>query len=150
MVLFVGIQGSGKSSFYKERFYATHVRINRDMLKTAHRERAFIDTCLATQQRLVIDNTNPTRAERARYIQLARNAGFRAVGYYFRTNVRDAIGRNARRIGKARIPVPGILWTYKRLEVPALSEGFNELFCVTLAGRNRFTVEKADEQNLIK
>ena len=38
MVLFVDIQASGKSSFYLERFFRTHVRINLDMLKTLHRE----------------------------------------------------------------------------------------------------------------
>ena len=38
MVLFVGIQATGKSSFYLERFFRTHVRINLDMLKTHHRE----------------------------------------------------------------------------------------------------------------
>jgi predicted kinase len=32
-VIFVGIQGSGKSTFYNERFVDTHIRINLDMLK---------------------------------------------------------------------------------------------------------------------
>ena len=31
MVLFVGIQATGKPSFYLERFFRTHVRINLDM-----------------------------------------------------------------------------------------------------------------------
>ena len=38
MVLFIGIQATGKSAYYLEQFYRTHVRINRDMLKTRHRE----------------------------------------------------------------------------------------------------------------
>jgi predicted kinase len=33
-VLLVGIQGAGKSTFYQQRFFDTHVRINLDMLKT--------------------------------------------------------------------------------------------------------------------
>ena len=37
-VIFVGLQASGKSTFYRERFSRTHVRINLDMLKTRHRE----------------------------------------------------------------------------------------------------------------
>jgi hypothetical protein len=32
-VLFVGNQATGKSGFYLERFFRTHVRINGDMLK---------------------------------------------------------------------------------------------------------------------
>jgi transcriptional regulator with XRE-family HTH domain len=33
-IIFVGIQASGKSTFYRERFFDTHLRINLDMLKT--------------------------------------------------------------------------------------------------------------------
>ena len=33
-ILLIGIPGFGKCSFYKERFYTTHLHINRDMLKT--------------------------------------------------------------------------------------------------------------------
>jgi len=33
-VIFTGIQAVGKSTFYKEHFFTTHVRINLDMLKT--------------------------------------------------------------------------------------------------------------------
>ncbi len=33
-VLFVGAPGSGKTSFFKERFFSTHVRISLDLLKT--------------------------------------------------------------------------------------------------------------------
>ena len=46
-VILIGIQASGKSSFYKERFFDTHVRINLDMLKTKHRQRVLLDACLA-------------------------------------------------------------------------------------------------------
>ena len=33
-IIFVGLPGSGKSSFYKERFFDSHVRISLDLLKT--------------------------------------------------------------------------------------------------------------------
>ncbi|MEL6944740.1 MAG: ATP-binding protein, partial [Bacteroidota bacterium] len=33
-ILFIGIQASGKSTFYKERFFNTHVRISMDLLNT--------------------------------------------------------------------------------------------------------------------
>ena len=39
-VILIGIQGAGKSTFYKDRFFNTHVRINLDMLKTRHREKS--------------------------------------------------------------------------------------------------------------
>jgi predicted kinase len=80
-VILVGLQGAGKSSFYKERFFATHLRLSLDMLKTRHRERRLLRACVETGQRFVVDNTNPSRAERQVYIRAAKPAGFRVVGY---------------------------------------------------------------------
>ncbi|HEY7200493.1 MAG TPA: hypothetical protein VIC57_09790 [Candidatus Dormibacteraeota bacterium] len=77
-ILFVGVQAVGKSTFYAARFADSHVRINRDMLRTAHRERILLDACLRAGQPLVVDNTNLTAAVRARYIGPARGAGFQA------------------------------------------------------------------------
>ena len=80
-VVFVGLQASGKSSFYKERFFSTHVRISLDLLRTRNRERQFLAVCLETQQSFVIDNTNPTREDRAKYIDTAKAAKYSVVGY---------------------------------------------------------------------
>jgi hypothetical protein len=41
-VIFVGLQGAGKSSFYRERFFDTHLRLSLDMLRTRHRERLLV------------------------------------------------------------------------------------------------------------
>jgi predicted kinase len=79
-ILFTGIQATGKSSFYRERFFHTHVRINLDMLRTRHRERVLLRACLDALQPFVVDNTNLTRRDRAAYIELARAAGFRGCG----------------------------------------------------------------------
>ena len=65
-VIFVGLQGAGKSTFYKERFFATHLRINLDMLKTRHRERRLLQLCVETRQPFVVDNTNVLTTERER------------------------------------------------------------------------------------
>lgn len=67
-VIFIGIQASGKTSFYKERFFETHVRLSLDMLKTRHRQRLLIEACVAAQQPFVVDNTNVRQEERAEYI----------------------------------------------------------------------------------
>jgi hypothetical protein len=48
-VIFIGIQGTGKSSFYLERFFKTHVHLSQDLLKTKHRLRLFFNACLETQ-----------------------------------------------------------------------------------------------------
>src|SRR6266853_479136 len=78
-VIFVGVQGSGKTTFYRDRFFETHVRINLDMLKTRHREQLLLAACLAAKQPFVVDNTNPLPSDRARYIGVAREAGFRKL-----------------------------------------------------------------------
>ncbi len=149
-ILFIGVQGSGKSSFYKERFYETHLRINRDMLKTQNRERRLIETCLELRQAFVIDNTLATRSERAPHIAMARAAGFRVIGYFFQVTTRQAIARNKERAGKSKVPVVAILGTYKRLEPPSPQEGFNELFVVTIGKDRQFGVSPAPDYSLEK
>lgn len=140
--IFVGIQASGKSSFYRERFFDTHLRINLDMLNTRHREQILLRACIEAGQPFVVDNTNPTVEERAGYVKLARSAGFRVVGYCFRSQPKEALARNNHRRGKARIPEKGILGTYKRLRAPTLEEGFDELYHVYIDERGSFVVEE--------
>ena len=145
-IVFTGIQGTGKSSFYRERFFLTHVRINLDMLKTRHREKLLLNACLEGKQPFVVDNTNPTRAERQIYIEAAKQAAFRVIGYYFQSNVEDCKRRNEQRPAEERIPVRGILGTSARMELPSRQEGFDELFYVRIDEVNRFVVEEWQDE----
>jgi predicted kinase len=131
-VIFCGIQGSGKSTFFKEYFFRTHVRISLDLLRTRHREKIFLAACLESGQRFVVDNTNPTRAERAVYIQAARDKKFAAIGYYFSSLAEDAMARNALRTGKERVPDVVVKGTLAKLERPSLDEGFDTLYYVAI------------------
>jgi predicted kinase len=140
-VIFIGLQGAGKSTFYKERFFDTHLRINLDMLKTRHRERRLLSACAETGLAFVVDNTNPTRAERAVYIQAAKEAGFRIVGYYFQSKVEDCKRRNKQRLGDRQVPLRGILGTAGRMELPSLDEGFDELHYVRIEEGGGFVIE---------
>ena len=145
-VIFIGIQGTGKSSFYRERFFHTHVRINSDMLKTQHRLRVLFNACLETRQPFVLDNTHVSREVRAQFIGLAKAAGFRVVGYYFRSDIASALARNSGRVNAARIPDRGVLGTYKKLELPQRAEGFDALYYVQIDPAGKFQVEEwADE-----
>lgn len=132
LVLLIGLQASGKSSFYRQRLFHSHVRLNLDMLRTRHRERLLFEACLRAKQSMVIDNTNPSRSDRARYIEPARAAGFDVTGYYFRSVVSECLARNDEREGEQRIPERGVLGTAGRLERPALAEGFDALWYVTI------------------
>ena len=141
-LIFCGLQAAGKSSFYKERFFNTHLRINHDMLKTNHREARLLQVCLDIQQSFVIDKTNPTVETRAHYIGLARRAGFRVEGYYFQSRLEDCLRRNRARPVPQQIPDKGLFSTYHRLQPPTLAEGFDALYYVRMDEANQTFVVK--------
>ena len=140
-VIFIGIQASGKSSFYKERFFNTHVRINLDMLKTRNREDILLGACLRAKQPFVVDNTNPSVESRVKYLQAAHSARFDIIAYYFESSLQEAIIRNMRRAGKAQVPSQAIAMTQKKLQRPTLEEGFHALYRVRLVPSGEFLVE---------
>ena len=140
LIIFIGVQASGKSTFYKQNFYNTHLRLNLDMLKTRHRENILFEAGLASRTKMVIDNTNPTRQDRERYMQRAKDAGFEVIAYYFETDLKSTLERNSQREGKFNIPEVGICATYKKLGVLSLDEDFDEIFQVKTVGNRGFTV----------
>ena len=89
-----------------------------------------IAECLTNGRSFAVDNTNPTRYDRARYIPLAKPAGYRIIGYFMQAEIGDCIARNAQREGRARVPDKAIAATAHKLELPALDEGFDELYVV--------------------
>jgi len=144
-IIFCGIQASGKTTFYKENYFKTHVRLSLDLFNTRRKESIFLETCLQTQQRFVADNTNPTGKERLIYIEKAKQYKFKVIGFYFQSTVGEAIARNKNRTGKEFVPPAGIGGTYKRLQAPAFDEGFDELFTVKIIN-NKFVVETIENE----
>lgn len=142
LVVLMGIQACGKTSLYRQQFLHCHVRISLDLLRTRNREAAFFALCLETRMDAVIDNTNPTPSERARYIVPAKAAGYQVIGYYFQSRVSDALARNAQRQGSARIPDAGILGCAGRLVLPTAAEGFDQLSYVTMAPNDGFQIQE--------
>jgi len=73
-------------------FFDSHVRI---MLGYAENPGIASNFCWLPawpqNSRLLVDNTNPWPSDRARYIGVAREAGFRVIAYFFDTTLRDAI-----------------------------------------------------------
>ncbi|MCE3225713.1 MAG: family ATPase [Bacteroidetes bacterium] len=140
-IIFCGIQATGKTSFFKDNFFKTHIRISMDQLNTRNKENRFLEVCFTTQQPFVIDNTNPTKEERQKYIARAKEHKFKVIGYYFQSKLQESLVRNSSRSGKENIPEVGIKGTYNRLELPEFTEGFDELFYVEIEN-NAFTVKK--------
>jgi predicted kinase len=140
-VIFIGVQGAGKTTFYKKRVFETHVRISRDMVKTRHREQVLVTACLVAKQPFVVDNTNVLLRQRAPFIASSKTAGFRVVGYYFDCDVREALRRNnARPVGQV-IPPAGVIGNFKRLERPSMIEGFDKLWVVRIEANDTFEIQ---------
>jgi predicted kinase len=137
LLLFCGLQGAGKTTFYNRNFATTHLRISIDMLKTRRREQAILEACLRSGQRCVVDNTNPTLAERAAYIAAAHAHHFDVIAYYFSTSATLCLERNATRVGKARIVDKGVWATAAKLIAPSHSEGFSRIYNVDAEGEAR-------------
>ncbi len=140
-IIFIGIQASGKSTFFNRHFQRTHIRINLDMLKTRHRESIMMNACVEAKQHFVIDNTNPSMEERHKYIKRLKNENFTVKGYYFQSVIADCLTRNRSRADDERIPAVGVKATYNRLVLPKYEEGFNELFYVSMKN-NEFVVRE--------
>lgn len=134
--MFCGLQASGKTSFFRERFAATHVHISKDAWPNARkkeqRQRRLLEEHLRAGRSVVVDNTNPTLAERAPLIAIARALGARISSYSFAASVEEAMRRNALRVGRARVDDVGIFTVAKYLVLPSVDEGIDECFVVRL------------------
>lgn len=136
LVIFVGLQASGKTTFFLRHFQATHEHVSKDLFPNARnrdrRQAREIDAALAAFKSVVVDNTNATRESRAAPIEAARRYGARIVGYVFESSLEACIARNEKRVGKTRVPLVAIYTTAKKLEPPAPEEGFDELHHVRI------------------
>ena len=143
LIILIGIQASGKTTYYLQNFFDTHIRINLDMIKTRHRESILFNACLESQTKCVIDNTNPTKADRARYIKPAVLKGFQIVGYFFLPNIELSIRRNE--IRKNPVPEVAIFSTLNKVQTPLFSEGYDKLFFIRSEQNNGFCVTEQTE-----
>ncbi|QEH36327.1 hypothetical protein OJF2_48880 [Aquisphaera giovannonii] len=149
VVLFVGLQGSGKSTFYRERFAGTHVHVSKDNFRSNRRphrrQMALIEGALDEGRSVVVDNTNATVEDRAAIIAAARAHGASVIGIVFEAPLADCLERNGRRAGKQRVPDAAIFATRKRLRPPTMAEGFDQLRRVRLERRGDATFAFIEE-----
>lgn len=141
LIIFIGLQGSGKSTFYKRYFADTHIRLNGDMLKNRHRETILFQACLNSKTKTVIDKTNPTKQIRAAYIQPAKEHHFKVIAYYFDVPFDIALKQNNQRQGKAKILEVGLKSVAKQLTKPTDDEGFDKIYFVKVVD-NEFVVQE--------
>lgn len=143
-VIFAGLPGAGKTTFYHQRLSGTHRHISKDLWPNAAnkdaRQAAALREALGAGLSVVVDNTNPATADRAAIIAIAREFGARVVGYHFTASTREAVGRNRGRQGRERVPDVAIFTVAKRLTAPVRAEGFDELYAVRIAEDGAFHV----------
>ncbi|MBD0346595.1 MAG: ATP-binding protein [Coleofasciculus sp. Co-bin14] len=144
LILFIGLQASGKSTFFHKHFAATHELVSKDLMRNnknrTRRQTQLVEAALQAGHSLVVDNTNPTVEDRASLIEIGKLYGAQILGYYFESKVSDCLERNQQRSGKARVPDVAMYATIKKLVRPTYTEGFHQLFYVRIAGNCDFKV----------
>ncbi len=149
LVVLAGLQGAGKSSFFRARFAATHAHVSKDLFPSARdkrrRQRELVHAAAAAGLSVAVDDTNPRREDRALLVELARALGMRPVLYWFPPDVRASLARNAGRSGRAQVPRVAIFATAKRLEAPEAAEGFDRVYEVRAAPEGAFLVTARPE-----
>jgi predicted kinase len=152
VILFVGLQASGKSTFFHTRFATTHEHVSKDLLRNnknrKRRQAQLIEAALQAGNSVVIDNTNPTVEERQPLIQLGREYEAKIIGYSFESHLRRCLERNRQRTGKARVPDVALYATARKLVPPSYSEGFDELYSVRTIGDFEFEVHACERGSL--
>lgn len=147
LVILVGLPGAGKSTFYRQRFGATHQHVSKDAMnnhrRPEQRQIALLRQAFGAGKSVVVDNTNVSGEQRASLIREARQHGVRVVGFYFDSTTQECVNRNFGREGRARIPVVGIFAAAKRLLRPTYAEGFDALYTVRSLAGERFEVTRS-------
>ncbi len=146
MAVMTGIQASGKSTFCQNEL-SGYVRINLDTLHTRNKENIAMEEAFGAGRDMVIDNTNPTAEDRKKYIEKAKQYGYRVIGYFMQSRVQECTARNELREGKAKIPARAIAATSNKLELPTYEEGFDELYFVCMTEKG-MRVEKWRTQEM--
>ncbi|CBK24580.2 uncharacterized protein [Blastocystis hominis] len=128
LVLLVGSPASGKSTLCDE-YFREYQRVNQDTLKTLPKCIQFATKWLKQKVSVVVDNTNPSRDIRRKWIQLARQC---------RVPVRAVVLESSRSLanhlnifrsfgfGTTQRKVPRVAMNvfFSRYETPSESEGF--------------------------
>ena len=132
----MGLQASGKSTFFHERFAQTHQHISKDLFphnrNKNRRQEHLLHAALSAGRSVVVDNTNPTPEDRRPLVRIGQGYGAKVLGYYFDASVSECLRRNEMREGKARVPDVAIYATAKKLVAPSIEEGFDAVLRVRL------------------
>ncbi|XP_075216122.1 polynucleotide kinase 3'-phosphatase isoform X2 [Lycorma delicatula] len=132
VVVMVGSPGSGKSFFVKTYMVpAGYVHVNRDTLGSWQRCISDMEHALSSGKSVVIDNTNPDKMSRKRYLDIAMNKKIPCRCFVLNTTIQHAMHNNKfrRLTHEDHVPVNDIIINSykKKFESPTKDEGFSEI-----------------------
>ena len=138
IIILIGLQASGKSTFYRTQFADTHEHVSKDLLnrsknqKKNQKQAERIERAFHEQRSVVVDNTNVTVQDRLPLIDVGRRYDVTIIGYYFQPDVSSSRARNMQRTGKEQVPEKAIFITAHKFEPPSYAEGFDTLYYVRI------------------
>lgn len=148
MAVLVGLQASGKSTFYEQCLSGRYALVSKDLFPRGarnkqRRQMRLVHEHLAAGRSVAVDNTNPSPKEWAPLVGLAHARGATVTAYWFPPDVAGSLRRNAARQGRDRVPDVGVLATLNLLRRPSPSDGFDAVRAVRFDGRGGFEVRSA-------
>lgn len=142
VIIFSGIPGSGKSTYYRQNFQETHQLISKDLMgkkNKPHKQRVQIEEALKAGKSIVVDNTNVSMGLRAEIIAFGKQYGAKIIGYEFESDdPTKCIQRNNKREGKALVPIGAIYRFFSEWEPMLYMEGFDEVYFVKVIDEEKF------------
>ncbi|MFF8609643.1 AAA family ATPase [Streptomyces sp. NPDC015346] len=145
IAVLVGLQASGKSTFYGRCLAGRYALISKDLFPRAarrkqERQMRLVAAALAEGRSVAVDNTNPSPEEWRPLVAAGHAHGATATAYWFPPDVAGSKRRNAARTGRERVPDVGIHATFTKLRRPSLADGFDAVYEVRFDGRGGFLV----------
>ncbi|WP_241838172.1 ATP-binding protein [Streptomyces sp. CB03234] len=150
MAVLIGLQASGKSTFYEQCLSDRCTLVSKDLFPRGarnkqQRQMRLVDEALSAGRSVAVDNTNPSPEEWGPLITLGHARDAAVTAFWFPPDVVGSLQRNAAREGRDRVPDVGVFATLERLRGPALSDGFDTVLEVRFDGRGGFEVRSAPD-----
>jgi bifunctional polynucleotide phosphatase/kinase len=144
LIIMVGYPGSGKSMF-SDKYLKNYEIVSQDELKTLPKCLKLCKEYMEKNYKIVIDNTNPSRETREKYIVLAKKYGYKVRCLLMTTTIQHAKHNNIYRyIYQNKLKVPTLVYNiYKnKFQEPELEEGYYEILKINPEVPSKLTNSK--------
>ncbi|MBA8976348.1 MULTISPECIES: AAA family ATPase [Streptomyces] len=152
VAVLVGLQASGKSTFYEQCLAGRYAPVGKDRMprsarRKQDRQMRLVHEALGAGRSVAVDNTNPSPEEWRPLVAAAHACGATVTAYWFPPDLPGSLERNALREGRHRVPDIGLRATVRRLRRPTRADGFDAVHEVRFDGRGGFLVRPLDGES---